>query len=80
MKFDRALLSIKSSTRFKWAITFDARCLREKPPEKIDGYSREKERSLGIEKKNDNSIYDNNDDDTCKKNQSKYYYVFFNAE
>ena len=51
MKFDRALLSIKSSTRFKWAITFDARCLREKPPEKIDGYSHEKERSLGIEKK-----------------------------
>ena len=51
MKFVRALLSIKSSTRFKWAITFDARCLREKPPEKIDGYSHEKERSLGIEKK-----------------------------
>ena len=51
MKFDRALFSIKSSTRFKWAITFDARCFRGKPSEKIDSYSREKERSLGIEKK-----------------------------
>ena len=52
MKFDRALLSIKSSTRrFKWAITFDAKCFREKLLEKIDSYSRENERSLGIEKK-----------------------------
>ena len=51
MKFDRAQFSIKSSTRFKGAITFDARCFREKPSEKIDSYSREKERSLGIEKK-----------------------------
>ena len=52
MKFDRTLLSIKSSTRrFKWAITFDAKCFREKLLEKIDSYSRENERSLGIEKK-----------------------------
>ena len=51
MKFDRALFGIKSSTRFKWAITFDARCFRGKPSEKIDSYSREKERSLEIEKK-----------------------------
>ena len=39
------------STRWKWAITFDARCFREKPSEKKDSYSREKERSIGIEKK-----------------------------
>ena len=51
MKFDRAQFSIKSSTRFKRAITFDARCFRGKPSEKIDSYSREKERSLEIEKK-----------------------------
>ena len=51
MKFDRALFSIKSSTRFKWAITFDARYFRGKPSEKIDSYSPEKERSLEKEKK-----------------------------
>ena len=51
MKFARALSSIKSSTRFKRAITVNARCFRGKPSEKIDSYSREKERSLGIEKK-----------------------------
>ena len=72
MKFVRALLSIKSSTRFKWAITFDARCLREKPLGKIDGYSHEKRTFPWDRKENYNSIYDNNDDDTCnsKKNQS----------
>ena len=70
MKFDRPLFSIKSSTRFKWAITFDARCFRGKPSEKIDSYSLEKERSLEIEKKMI-SIYDKNGDDTC--NSKKKY-------
>ena len=51
IKFDWALLSIKSSTRFKWAITFYARCFRERPSEEIDSYSREKDCSLRIGKK-----------------------------
>ena len=51
MKFAGALSSIKSSTRFKWAITVKSRCFRGKPSEKINSYSRVKDRSLGIEKK-----------------------------
>ena len=72
MKFDRALFNIKNSTRFKWAITFNAKYFKENPPEKIDSYPREKERSLG-KKENDNSIYDNNGDDTrnIKKKKKK---------
>ena len=70
MKFDRALFSIKNSTRFKWAITFNAKYFKENPPEKIDSYPREKERSLG-KKENDNSIYDNNGDDTRNSKKKK---------
>ena len=52
MKFDRALFSIKIS--FAFQMSNYLRCkvfFRENPPEKTDSYSREKERSLGIEKK-----------------------------
>ena len=51
IKVDWALLSTKSSTRFKWAITLDARCSKEKPFVKLHSYSWEKERSLETENK-----------------------------
>ena len=65
MKFDRAQFSIKSSTRFKRAITFDARCFLERNPPRKQKVTRGKKTFSWDRKENDNSIYDNNDGDTC---------------
>ena len=78
MKFDRARFSIKSSTRFKWAITFDAKCFREKPSEKTRQLLAGKRTFSWDRKENNNSIYDNNDDDTCNsKKKNSHNIIMF---